>query len=126
MCLDDLRQNRPAAEQLRSPLGLRFGRRSEPVQAFQNAFAHALGHRRHHVLLVHHGQVIEHALLVDIHPADTVLDDDGNLICERRVVRDAVRIGHREQLAVSVLMLQPFAGERRPPGGPAEQKAARP
>ena len=62
---------------------------------------------------------------VDIHPADTVLDDDGNLICERRVVRDAVGIGHREQLAVSVLMLQPLAGERRPPGGPAEQKAAR-
>ena len=44
------------------------------------------GHRRHRVLLVHHRQVVEDALLIDVHPPDAVLDDDRDLVGERRVV----------------------------------------
>ena len=79
----------------------------------------ALRHARMLIVLVHHRQVVEDAFLIDVHPADAVLNDDRNLVRERRVVADAVGIGEREQLAVAVLVLQPFAGERRPAGGAA-------
>ena len=85
----------------------------------------ALRHRQHLVLLVHHGDVVEDALAVLVHPPDAVLDDHRDLERERRVVRDQVRHGQREQVAVAVLVLQPFTRQRRPAGGAAEQEPAR-
>ena len=122
--LDDFGQDRAAAEQLRARGAVGRGGGAEPVQPLQDAVADALGHRRHRVLLVHDGQVVEDALLIDVHPADAVLDDDGDLVGERRVVGDDVRHRIGEQMAVAVLVLQPFAGQRRPAGGAAEHEAA--
>ena len=59
-----------------------------------------------------------------IHALDAVLDDDGDLVRERRVVRQAVRHRPGEQVALTVLVLQPLARQRGPAGGPAEQEAA--
>ena len=123
--LDCFGQDRPAPEELRTerPVGLRRG--AVAIQPLQDAVHNARRHRRHGVLLVHHRQVVEDAFLFDVHPADTVLDDDGDLVGKCRVVADAVGIDHREELAVSVLVLQPFAGERGAAGGPPEEEAAR-
>ena len=55
-----------------------------------------------------------------------VEDDDGRFVDERRIVAAHVGIGDREQVAVAVLMLKPFAGERGAAGGAAEQKALGP
>src|SRR3712207_8120766 len=49
-----------------------------------------------------HCDVIEDALLLLVHPPDAVLDDHGELVCERRVVRHAVRIAQRVHVAVAV------------------------
>ena len=48
----------------------------------------------------------------------------GQLVGVRRIVGAAGRHRQREHVAVAVLMLQPFAGERRPAGRAAEQEAA--
>ena len=53
-----------------------------------------------------------------------VFDDDRELVGERGIVRDAVGYRIRQDVAVAVLMLQPFAGERRPPRRAAEQEPA--
>ena len=83
-------------------------------------------HGRHRILLVHHREVVEDALLIDVHPPDAVLDDHRDLVRERGVVGEAVRVGHGEEMRLAILMLQAFAGERRAPGRPAEHEAARP
>ena len=62
---------------------------------------------------------------LDVHPADAVLDDHRHLVGERRVVGDAGSgQASAKQVAVAVLVLQPFAGQRRAAGGAAEQEAA--
>ena len=123
--LDHFRQNRAAAEQLRAKRRLRVRSRPESVKTLQDAVRGALRHDRHRVLLVHHREVVEDAFLLDVHPSDAVLDDDGNLVGERRVVGHAVGIGEREQLAVAVLVLKPFARQRRASGRPAQQETTR-
>ena len=64
------------------------------------------------------------SLAVRVHPADAVLDDDRDLVGERRVVGLAVRHGQRQQVAVAVLVLQALAGQRRAAGRAAQQEAA--
>ena len=54
-----------------------------------------------------------------------VLDDDGELIGIRRVVRVTIRNRGSGNQAVSVLVLQSFTGQSRPPGGAADQEAPR-
>ena len=61
----------------------------------------------------------------DVHPTDAVLDDDGEFERERRVVGETVRHRQREHVAVAVLVLEAFAGQRRAAGGAAEQEPAR-
>ena len=78
------------------------------------------------VVLVHHRDVVEDVLLLGIHPAQSVLDNDGNLIREGRVIGDAVGDRGREQMAVTVLVLQAFPVERGPPCRAADQEAACP
>jgi hypothetical protein len=121
---DHLVEDRAAAEELRPELRLAVGRRLQPVHPLQDPLARPLGHRRHGVLLVHHGQVVEDALLLAIHPADAVLDDHRQLVGVRRVVRDAGRVRQRVHVALAVLVLQPLPRQRRPAGGGAEQEAA--
>src|SRR5262245_40446927 len=118
-------QDRAAAEQISAQFGSPAFPRLEPVHAFENSFLDlvAFGHRRVRVVLVHQGQVVEDVLLLFVHPADAFADDDREFKSEGRVVGDEIgrRVG--QQVAVSILMLQTFAGERRASGGPAKQEA---
>ena len=77
------------------------------------------------VVLVHQRDVVEDVLLLDDHPPQAVLDDHRDLVGERRVVGATVGDDREQHVAVAVLVLQPLAVERRPPGGAAEQEAAR-
>ena len=94
------------------------------VHAFQNAVLDVAGHGRHGVRLVHQRDVVEDAFAVFVHAANAVLDDDGDFVRERRIVGAKIRDGQREDVAVAVLVLQAFAGERGAAGGAAEQEAA--
>lgn len=119
LSLEDLRQDRTAAEQLRADLLAFAGRgRAEPVHPLENALGDALllGHGGHLVLLVVDREVVEDALVVDVHPPQTILDDDGQFEGERGIVGDEIRDGRRHQLTVTVFVLQTFAVERRPAG----------
>ena len=116
-------QDRAAAEQVGLHLGL-VGGGPEQVHAFDDAVAGAFGHRRHLVLFVHHRDVVEDVLLLLVHAADAVLDDDRELVSKGRIVGNDVGIAQRHDVTVPVLVLQPFPGERRPARGAAQQEPA--
>ena len=80
-------------------------------------------HRRHGVLFVHDGDVVEDVFTVLIHPADTIFDNDRQLVGERRVIGSQIRHRKGEHVAIAILVLQSFAGERGAPGGTAKQEA---
>ena len=76
------------------------------------------------VVLVHHGDVVEDVLPLLHHLACAMVDDDGELAGECRIVRAAVGNGGRHDVARAVLMLQSFPAKRGATGSRAEQKAA--
>ncbi len=84
----------------------------------------ALRHLRHGKRLVGHGQVIENRFLIHVHALDAILNDDGNFISECRIVGQQVRNGQREHVAVAVLMLQAFAGQRGSSRRSADEESA--
>ena len=94
----------------------------EPVHALEDALFHAGGHGGHGIGLVLHGQVVENILLVLVHAADAVADDDGDLIGEGRIVGQQVGHGVGQQVAVAVAVLQAFAAERGAAGRGTDQK----
>src|SRR5262249_7917397 len=104
------------------PVAVRGGQK---VHAAEYSVLGALGQRRMRVVLVHYGEVIIDVFLLPVHAAQAVLDDDRDLVREGRIVRHAVRNGRGNEQAVAVFVLQPFAVERRSPGGAAQQKAPR-
>ena len=77
------------------------------------------------VVLVHHRQVVVDVLLLLHHAAQTVLHDDRELVLEGGIVSDAVRDGARHDVAVTILVLQPFAVQRRAAGSGADEEPAR-
>src|SRR5437667_6269747 len=95
------------------------------VDAPENAFLGALRHRRHRVILVVECEIIKNVFTVLVHPANTVLDNDSNLECEGWIVSEQGWNGAREQQAVSVLVLQAFAGQCRAACRGAHQKSLR-
>ncbi|MNK80552.1 hypothetical protein D3C87_1002730 [compost metagenome] len=95
------------------------------VEALENPRLAALGHAGVGVVLVHEGDVVVHVLLLGIHAAHAVAHDGHHLVGKGRVVRDAVRNGPGQDVAVAVFVLQAFAVERGAPRGAAEQEAAR-
>ena len=120
---DHLAQDRAAAQQLHArPLALAAG--LEQIQAADDARLRAGRHRRVRIVLVHQRDVVVDVLLLLVHAAEAVADDDHDLVGERRVVRDAIGDRRREHVAVAVLVLQPLAVERGAPRGPAQQEAA--
>ena len=122
---DHLAQDGAAAQELDPGLlRLRFAL-AEQIHALEYAFFHAFRHRRMGIILVHHRDVVVDILLLLIHPAQPVLDDHRQLIGERRVVRDALGDARREDVAVSVFVLQPLAVERGASRRAADQEAAR-
>src|SRR5437016_6129632 len=116
-------QNRARAKQCGADLAP--ATRLQLIGPLENPRLHPGRHGRLRVVLVHHRDVIEDVLLLDIHAAHAVVDDDGELVGERRVIRDTVRHRGGDQLAVPVLVLQTFAGQRRASGRAAQQEAAR-
>ena len=126
---DHFTQNRAAAEQLHLELIFfylaRTRRFAQQIHAAQNAFFHAIRHRRVRVVFVHHGDVIEHVFLFLIHAPHAVLNDHCQLIGVRWIVGDAVGNGGRHDVAVAVFMLQPFTVQRGASRSAAEQEAAR-
>ena len=77
------------------------------------------------VVFVHQRQVVIDVLLLGIHAAHSVLDDDRYLVAESRIVGNAVRYRRCVQMGMPVLVLETFAIEGRSSGSAAEQEAAR-
>ena len=102
-------KNGAAAEQMNlREFGIWLGNgscRAQFVEAAQDAFLGAGGHRQHRVLLVADSQIIEHALAQFIHAANAVLHDDGQFVGVSRIVGDDVGNRRRREMAVAVLML---------------------
>ena len=107
---DDFAQDRARAQQRDAHLA--GAARVQQVHALEDALLDALRQRGLNVVLVHHRDVIEDALVVREHALHAVVDDHGELVRIGRVVGDAVRHRGRVQQAVAVLVLQAFARER--------------
>ena len=64
------------------------------------------------IVLVQRRDVIEDVLVLAVHPAQAILNDDGEFIGIGRVIADTVRNGRRDQVAVAILVLKPLAVQR--------------
>src|SRR5208282_2799645 len=73
--------------------------------------------------LVGYREVIEDGFAVDVHALDAVLNDDGDLIGERGIISQQIRHWKSEHVAVSILMLQAFARQRRSSRRASDQEA---
>ena len=85
------------------------------------------GHRRHRVVLVVEGDVVEDVgvfAAAAVHAVQALLHDRGDLEGECRVVRLAWRNGRGVHQRMTVLVLQAFAHQRCSSGGGAEHEAA--
>mmetsp|Transcript_14414 Transcript_14414/g.43118 ORF Transcript_14414/g.43118 Transcript_14414/m.43118 type:complete len:959 (+) Transcript_14414:868-3744(+) len=97
----------------------------ELVEALQQVLleARVRGRRGHGEVLVVDRDVVDHVLVLAPHLVDAVLDDVRALERERRVPRDHGRVRERDEVGVTVLMLQTLAVERRAAGRGAEEEA---
>ena len=106
-----------------------LGRRREPVDPVDDPLADglalgALGQRRHRIGLVVEREVPEAVPRVrPEHLGDRRLHDHGHLVGERRVVDQCRRVGGGQQGRLPVIVLQPLAHERGPPGRAAGEDA---
>ncbi|EPJ37408.1 putative Pyruvate dehydrogenase E1 component [Streptomyces afghaniensis 772] len=127
---------RTGAEQL-DPRGVGRGRdarrlrRVEAVQALDDALVDAVHGRLRGLRqrLVVDGQVVEDVLVLTrgrlaVHPAQTVLDDDRDLVRERRVVRQRRRVRRGDDGGVAVGVLEALTGQRRAARRGADEEAA--
>ena len=113
--LEHLVQYGAAAEELHAQAVVRPLRSAEQVHPLQDALAGGLGvagHGRHGVVLVVDGQVVEHVFLFLVHAPDAFFDDHRQLVAVGRVVGQQVRHRVGQQVAVAVLVLEPFARQR--------------
>ncbi|MNH85940.1 hypothetical protein D3C73_383920 [compost metagenome] len=78
------------------------------------------------VFFVHQGDVVELVHLTFQHLTHAVIENHREFTGERRVVGAAVGDHRRHQVAVAVLMLQPFPTQCRAPCRSPEQKASGP
>ena len=107
---DYLAQDGPTTEQLDTFL---FARAlSVQVHAADDAVLDTLRHGWLHVVFVHHRDVVEDIVLFFVHLLHAVVQDDRQFIGKGRIVGPAVRDESGLQMAMAVLMLQAFAGER--------------
>ena len=98
--------------------------RPESIKAAEDPLPDAIRHWRHRIVLVVQGDVVKDVLVVDEHPAQTVLHDHRGLVGERRVVDPDVRDRRREEQAVPILVLEALAVERGATVRRAEEEAA--
>jgi hypothetical protein len=73
------------------PARLLFGTAPELVKSAQYSLLDALGHRRHRVVVVVKGQVIEDLLAAFVHAAEAFGDDDGHFVGKGGI--EVIRVG---------------------------------
>ena len=96
----------------------------QQVQALEDAGLGALGQCRLRVILVEHGDVVVDVFLLDIHPAQAVVDDHRQLVVVGRVVGHTAGNHRGQYVAVAIVVLQAFAHQRGATGGGTEQETA--
>src|SRR5581483_9522120 len=113
-------------EQLRPQLGVFLLGLPEAVDALQDALSNLLPvrHLRHGQWLVGDRHVVEDGFLVYVHALDAILNDDCNLVGECWIVGEEVGNTERQDVAVTILMLQALAGEGGTARGAANQETA--
>ena len=94
----------------------------ELVEPLEDALLDPRRHGGHLLVLVVQREVVEDVLTAFVHAPEAVLDDDGDLVGERRVVGKQGRNGARQNVAVAVRVLQPFPVQGGAPGGGAQQE----
>src|SRR5690606_4985202 len=119
---DHFTQNGAGAHQLYTLLGF-LRTFLQQVQTFQDVFFLTWLQAWLRIVLVHHGDVVEHVLLIGNHTAQAVLHDDRDFVCEGRIVRHAVRNGGCHDVAVTIFVLQAFTVQRGTTGGATQQEA---
>ena len=92
------------------------------IKTFQDAFDRIGRDGRHGIFFVVQRDVVHHVLVSVVHTANTVLDDDGQLIGIGRIVTAKVGTVEASKRAVAVFVLKSFAVERGPTRRPAEQE----
>ena len=108
----DFAQNGARAEQLNARGFFLRLHRSQLVHALADAFLGTFGHVAMRIILVQRRDVIEDILILAVHAAQPILNDDGEFIGIGRVIANAVRNGCRDQVAVAILVLKPLAVQR--------------
>src|SRR3989338_3515199 len=93
------------------------------IKTLQDSLLRAFRHRRHGIIFVVEGEVIENLFAFLVHPPESVPDDHGDFIGKGRVVREQGGNSTGQDVAVTVLMLQTFAVQGSPSGGAPEQKS---
>src|SRR4051794_4956968 len=78
------------------------------------------------VVLVVDGDVVEAVFTILIHPLQTVLHDDRDLVRVSRIVYLTSRHNAEQDRAVTILMLQTFAQQSRSPRSSANQESLAP
>ena len=78
-----------------------------------------------HIVLVHCGDVVEAVLPLFEHTPHAVLNNDRQLIGISRVVAQAIGNSCRDQVAVTILMLESFAVQSRAASSRPNQKTSR-
>ena len=79
---------------------------SKQVEAANDAFVDAFWLRRHWVILVVDGDVVDDVHVLGVHLIDAVADDGGQFVSERRIPCSHGRVGVGHQQGVAVLVLQ--------------------
>ena len=94
------------------------------IHPANDSFLGTFGDCRHLVCLVVERDVVEQRFLLLEHSAKSIANDHGELVSKRGIVGHHVRHVGCNQMAVTVLVLQPFSGERGASGGGAQEKPA--
>ena len=122
----DLAQDRARAQETHVEDRLIGFDLTQLVGALADAVLRPFRHRRMGVILVQGRDVIKDIVLVDEHAVQASVDDHRDFIGVSRIVGYAVGDGGRQNVAVTVLMLQAFAIEGSATGGAPDQEPARP
>ena len=81
----------------------------QQVHAFDDLLFGTRSEAGHGVVFIQQREVIKHVLLLFHHPLQTVLHDDRYFVRKGWVVADAIGDGARQNMAVTVFVLQTFA-----------------
>ena len=75
------------------------------------------------VIFVHYGNVVIDVFLRLIHTAQAILNNYREFICKRGIIGYAIGNSRSRQVAMPILMLQPFSIQGRAPGRTAQQES---